>query len=142
MGFRLDGPAWLRHKACVSGASASRVVRTGRKLRHLDAVRDAWHSGVLSAAHVDVIVANVKERHIGLFAEHQHDIVKQLAAMTVEDARKVVRWWSLLAEDLIPGPDNDDPPTPCTCPAPSPTAGSSKARSPPRSPPSSTPPCN
>jgi hypothetical protein len=103
-------PAWLKQKACQSGASASRVVRTGRKLRHFDAVRDAWHTGVLSAGHVEVIVANVKERHVGLFAEHQHDMVKQLAEMTVEDARKVMRWWSLLAEDLIPGPDNDDPP--------------------------------
>jgi hypothetical protein len=53
-----------------------------------------------------------------LFAEHQHDMVRQLADMTVEDARKVMRWWSLLAEDLIPGPGNDDPPTHCTCRAP------------------------
>jgi hypothetical protein len=103
-------PAWLRHKACQSGASASRVVRTGRKLRYFDAVRDAWHTGSLSAAHVEVIVANVKERHMPLFAEHQHDMVKQLADMTVEDAQKVMRWWSLLADDLIPGPGNDDPP--------------------------------
>jgi hypothetical protein len=103
-------PAWLRHKACQSAASASRVVRTGRKLRYFDAVRDAWHTGSLSAAHVEVIVANVKERHMPLFAEHQHDMVKQLAHMTVEDAQKVMRWWSLLADDLIPGPGNDDPP--------------------------------
>jgi hypothetical protein len=103
-------PAWLKQKACQSGASASQVVRTGRKLRRLDTVRDAWESGVLSAGHVEVIVANVKERHVDLFAEHQHDMVKQLAEMTVEDAHKVMRWWSLLADDLIPGPDNDDPP--------------------------------
>jgi hypothetical protein len=103
-------PAWLKQKACLSGASASRIVRTGRKLRRLDTVREAWESGVLSAGHVDVIVANVKERHIGLFAEHQHDIVKRLAEMTVEQAHKVMRWWSLLADDLIPGPDKDDPP--------------------------------
>jgi hypothetical protein len=102
--------AWLKQKANLPGASASKTVRTGRKLRRLDAVRDAWQSGLLSAGHVEVIVANVKERHVGLFAEHQHDIVKRLAEMTVEQAHKVMRWWSLLAEDLIPGPDNDDPP--------------------------------
>jgi hypothetical protein len=102
--------AWLKQKANLPGASASKTVRTGRKLRRLDAVRDAWQSGLLSAGHVEVIVANVKERHVGLFAEHQHDIVKRLAEMTVEQAHKVMRWWSLLAEDLIRGPDNDDPP--------------------------------
>jgi hypothetical protein len=111
--YGVDGavsmPAWLKQKACLSGATASRIVRTGRKLRHFDAVREASVSGVLSAGHVDAIVANVKDRHIGLFAEHQHDIVKRLAEMTVEQAHKVMRWWSLLADDLIPGPDKDDP---------------------------------
>jgi hypothetical protein len=38
-------PAWLRHKACQSAASASQVVRTGRKLRYFDAVREASVSG-------------------------------------------------------------------------------------------------
>ena len=60
--------AWLRHKANLSGAAASRQVRLARKLRVLEGVRPAWAAGVLSTGHVEVIAANVKQRHVGLFA--------------------------------------------------------------------------
>src|SRR4029079_14915982 len=83
--------AWLRHRANLSGAAAYRQIRIARKLRDLPGVRPAWATGILSTGHVEVIVANVKQRHLALFATMHRTLIDQLGALTVDDAQHLMR---------------------------------------------------
>jgi hypothetical protein len=101
--------AWLQHVARRSGGEAARIVKAARMLRHFPTVHDAWLDGRLSTAHVEIVVANVKRRHYELFALSVPDLLPFLVDLDVPQTRQAMSAWASLADDLVPGPDDDDP---------------------------------
>src|SRR5436305_6493357 len=67
--------AWLKHRARLSPGTASRMVRMGRRLRDLELTAREWTVGDLSSAQVEAVLANVKERHVDLFAAQEAALI-------------------------------------------------------------------
>src|SRR5580765_3147522 len=77
--------AWLKHRARLSSGAASRMVRVGRRLRELEVTARAWTVGELSSAQVQAVMANVKDRHVELFAEHEAALIPTFAPLSVPE---------------------------------------------------------
>jgi hypothetical protein len=101
--------SWLTHFARRTGGQASTITKAARKIIQLPVTGNAWRDGTLSSGHVDAILANVKARHVALFAEAEGEMVPKLAPLSVHDATIVMRWWATLADDALPDADKEDP---------------------------------
>ena len=98
--------AWLKQHARMTGPAAARLVKRGRLVTVSDAVAQAWLDGRLSTGQVDVIVANVPEKHVALFVEQEDEIVKTIASLSTKDAQIVMAHWRNCADALADGPDD------------------------------------
>ena len=110
--WRSDGAtsmtAWLRHHTRKSGRDAAACARTARRLRELPITAAAYRDGVLGAGHVQAIVANLKDRTAGLFADHEADLVPELARLPVGETAIAMQDWARRA-DAVLGDDPDKP---------------------------------
>jgi hypothetical protein len=98
--------AWLRHHTRRSGRDAARCARTARRLRALPATAAAYRDGVLSSGHVQAIVANLKDRTASLFADHEEQLVPELATLSAADTAVAMQDWARRAEAVV-GDDVD-----------------------------------
>jgi hypothetical protein len=107
--WRNDGAtsmtAWLRHHTGRSGRDAARCARTARRLRQLPVTAAAYRDGVLSSGHVQAIVANLKDRTAGLFADHEAELVPELARLSVGETAVAMQDWARRADAVV----GDDP---------------------------------
>jgi hypothetical protein len=107
--WRTDGAtsmtAWLRHHTRQSGRQATRCARTARRLRELPVTAATYRDGLLSGGQVQAIVANLKDRTVGLFAHHETELVGDLAELSVGDTGTAMQDWARRAEALL----GDDP---------------------------------
>src|SRR5690606_4703239 len=101
---------WLRHHTGRSGRDAQVCAKTARRLRRLPVTAAAYESGELSGGHVQAIVANVSDRAVSLFAEHEASVVPTLAGLGVADAAVVMQRWAQRAEAILD--DRGEPPQP------------------------------
>jgi hypothetical protein len=110
--WRNDGAtsmtAWLRHHTRQAGRQASGCARTARRLRALPVTAGAYRDGVLSAGQVQAIVANLKDRTVGLFAAHEAELVPELAQLSAGDTAIAMQDWARRA-DAVVGDDPDKP---------------------------------
>jgi Domain of unknown function (DUF222) len=110
--WRTDGAtsmtAWLRHHTRRSGRDAARCTKTARRLRELPVTAAAHRHGVLSSGHIQAIVANLTDRTIGLFADHETALVPELARLSVADTAVAMQDWARRADAML----GDDPDTP------------------------------
>ena len=110
--WRNDGAtsmtAWLRHHTRQSGRDAARCARTARRLHALPVTAAAYRDGVLSGGQVQAIVANLKDRTAGLFADHEAKLVPKLAPLPVGDTAVAMQDWARRADAVV----GDDPDTP------------------------------
>ena len=104
--------AWLRHHTRKSGRQAAGCTRTGRRLRELPVTATAYRDGVLSGGQVQAIVANLKDRTVGLFAEHEAEheaeLVGDVAKLSVGETATAMQSWARHAEAVL-GDDKDRP---------------------------------
>jgi len=100
--------AWLRHHTRQSGRQAAACTRTARRLRELPVASAAYRDGVLSGGQVQAIVANLKDRTIGLFADHEAELVPELVKLSVHETGTAMQDWARRAEAVL----GDDPDTP------------------------------
>jgi hypothetical protein len=107
--WREDGSTsmtgWLRHHTRKSGRDASRCTRTARRLRQLPVTAGAYRDGTLSGGQVQAIVANLKDRTVDLFADHEAELVPELARLSVPDTAVAMQDWARRAEAVV----GDDP---------------------------------
>jgi hypothetical protein len=107
--WRNDGAtsmtAWLRHHTRRSGRDAARCAGTGRRLRQLPVTAAAYRDGVLSGGQVQAIVANLKDRTVGLFADHEAELVPEVAGLSVGDTAVAMQDWARRADAVV----DDDP---------------------------------
>ena len=110
--WRNDGAtsmtAWLRHHTRQAGRQAAGCARTARRLRALPVTAGAYRDGVLSAGQVQAIVANLKDRTVGLFAAHEAELVPELAQLSAGDTAIAMQDWARRA-DAVVGDDPDKP---------------------------------
>jgi hypothetical protein len=112
--WRNDGAtsmtAWLRHHARRSGRDAARCTTTARRLRRLPTTSAAYHEGRLSGGQVQAVMANLNDRTVGLFAEHEAELVPSLAELSVRETANAMQLWARRAEALLgDGPDPGEP---------------------------------
>jgi Domain of unknown function (DUF222) len=93
--------AWLRHHTQRSGRDAARCARTARRLRQLPVTAAAYRDGVLSSGQVQAIVANLSDRTVGLFTDHEAELVPDLAALSVADTAVAMQDWARRADAVV-----------------------------------------
>ncbi len=96
--------AWCRTVLGWTNQHANRILRIGRRLRHLPVTRAAWVSGALSEGQVEVI-ANVTDRRAGLWAEHEAEVVPKLVPLDVLQTSRAMQHWAKLADATDDGPE-------------------------------------
>jgi hypothetical protein len=112
--WRNDGAtsmtAWLRHHTRKSGRDAAACSRTARRLRGLPVTAAAYRDGVLGAGHVQAIVANLRDRTAGLFADHEAELVPELARLPVGETAIAMQDWARRADAVLGDvPDKPQP---------------------------------
>jgi hypothetical protein len=101
--------AWLRQFAGMSSRQAHGCAKVAKRLHRLPCTRAAWIEGSLSGGQVQAVVANVAERHVELFAEHEGAMVPALSELDVADTATAMREWAARADALDEG---DEPASP------------------------------
>jgi hypothetical protein len=85
-----------------------RCTKTARRLRELPVTAAAYRDGVLGVGHVQAIVANLKDRTTTLFADHEAELVPELARLSVGETAVAMQDWARRAEAVL-GDDPDAP---------------------------------
>jgi uncharacterized protein DUF222 len=102
--------SWLRNVGRMSGGSAKTTLDAATKAVTLPVTYAAWVGGELSTAQVKVIAANVAERHVELFADHESAVVPALVSLSVGQTVIAMADWRRRAEaldDLDDAPDHE-----------------------------------
>lgn len=96
---------WLKHAAGMTGPDAYRMVQEAKKLRHWPALAAAWLAGEIRGGQVRIICAQVIDRHVGLFAQHEAELVPGLSGLSIDDTLLAMRLWRERADALDDGPE-------------------------------------
>jgi len=87
-------------------ARAAAVVSRARKLAHLPVTAGAWRDGVLSSGQVEAIAAHLDPDTVGLFADHETELVPTLVGLSVRDvAAAMGAWRECATSDRDPKPE-------------------------------------
>jgi len=101
--WELDGStsltAWLKARGMTAG-DAAQLAMWGKRSRALPAMAEAWTAGRLSTGQVKAVLANVRDRHVALFAAHEAGLVPELERLSVADTQTAMAEWRLKAEAL------------------------------------------
>jgi len=103
-----NGRCWLAHECTLSRGEASGVLRTARVLASAPLVAAAVAEGNLPVAKAEVLASVVTARTEEAFVRDQKTILDAVERLSVDDARKVARWWQRLADQ-----DGAKPEVPC-----------------------------
>ncbi|HVV36861.1 MAG TPA: DUF222 domain-containing protein [Acidimicrobiales bacterium] len=98
---------WLREQG-YTRADAAWMVSAAKKLRCWPLVAAAWLDGRLSGGQIKIICAQAIDRHVGLFAEHEADLLAHLTSLDTLGTLTAMRVWRQRADALNPGPKPDD----------------------------------
>ena len=100
--------AWLRQHGRRSSRDAASCTKTARRLALLPVTAAAYGDGRLSSGQVQAIVANLTDKTVGLFGEHEPEVVPTLIPLSVADTAHAMQKWARYAEALL-GEDRDTP---------------------------------
>src|SRR5690606_2924634 len=81
-----------------------------RRLRELPLTGAAYRDGRLSQSQVDAVLANVHQRIVPLYVDHETELLATVAPLDADYTANVMRHWRHRAEATLP--DQDDPPEP------------------------------
>ena len=101
----LDGAvsmrAWLRAHASMVYGTAKLWCARAAIINRLPVTAAAYAEGKLCTAKVDLIAGHVTEARVGLFAEHETDLVPTLVPLTVKETETVLRKWVCHADAIL-----------------------------------------
>jgi hypothetical protein len=107
--WHLDGAtsvtAWLADLAGMARARASATARQARLVAQLPLTAASWADGRLSSGQVEAICANLTVDLVGLFAEHEAQVLPDLYPLSTADVATAMRRWRSYADDRPPTPD-------------------------------------
>jgi len=110
--WALDGArsmkAWLVGFGGRSPRDAARLVRDARSLRQLPLTAAAYSTGQLSGGQIDAIISHRSPTTIGLFADHEPELIPTLIPLPVRHVEAVMARWQRHAQALI----ETEPPEP------------------------------
>ena len=111
-GWEVEGftsmTAWLRFHGRLTSRDATRLSTTGRRLRRLPVTAAAYRNGRLSGGQVAAILANLSDRTLALFAEHEAEVIDHLARLNVAGVARAMQVWRQRAEATLDDPDEPD----------------------------------
>jgi hypothetical protein len=108
--WELDGAtsmtAWLTDRAAMPRPRAAATVARARKLARLPVTTAAWRDGRLSSGQVEAIAVNLDPDTVGLFADHETELVPTLVELSVRDvATAMAAWRQCATSDRDPKPE-------------------------------------
>lgn len=110
--WEIDGSttviAWLKDRGMTRNDAMS-LARIGEKARRLPVLAAAWVDGTISGGHVRAISAQLVERHMELFTEHEAELVPAFARLTVDETIRAMAAWRAKADALVDGPEPGSP---------------------------------
>ncbi len=110
--WALDGArsmkAWLVTFTGRSPRDAARLVRDARCLRALPVTAGAYRSGQLTGGQLDAIISHLTPTTIGLFADHETELLPTLFELSVGDLERVMGRWQHHADAIT----DTEPPEP------------------------------
>ena len=93
--------AWLRRACRLPVRDASLESRVAARLNRLPVLAEAYESGSMSRAQLACVVAVLTDRTVGLFAEHEADLLPTFAMLEPADLAIAMRRWAAIAEDVL-----------------------------------------
>jgi len=109
--WEIDGSAsmtaWMRTRLALTNQQAGRILKTGRRLRHLPVTATAWLAGELSDGQIEIIVANLTDRRAGLWADQEAAIVPTFTDLDVVQTARAMQDWAVRADSIV---DEAEPP--------------------------------
>lgn len=93
-----NGRCWLAAECTLSRSDAHSVLKTARVLAAAPEVAAAVAEGSLPVAKAEVLAAVVTSRTEDAFVRDQEALLDAVGLLSVDDARKVARWWQRLAD--------------------------------------------
>jgi hypothetical protein len=104
-GHEVEGHAtygsFLRARCGVSTSESRRIAVRAKKLGRWPEVLDAWRSGEITGAKVEVMSAVVPDRHVERFSIATTEALVWLPWVTVDDTRRKVNEWVSAADDAV-----------------------------------------
>jgi hypothetical protein len=101
-----NATAWLTARCRLPKSFARRIVRRGREIRHLPVGVEAWASGAISAAQVDVLARLRSDTTEEALARDENVLVDQASTLPFQAFVKVAAYWEQLADP--DGVEKDD----------------------------------
>jgi hypothetical protein len=92
--------AFLRHRARVTLPESRRLAKRASRIAAWPEVGDAWRSGRVTGAQVDVACASIPDRHVERFAQTLDETIAIVAPLNAHATGVVLRRWSACADDL------------------------------------------
>jgi Domain of unknown function (DUF222) len=112
-GWGIDGykslNSWLCHETRRSNGDAHRMLQLMRQLRSLPVTEEAFANGMLAASQASVIVANVTDKTIDLFADAEPELVPLLAEVSVDQTGRIMKEWAARANAAVDADNGTDP---------------------------------
>ena len=99
---------WLVDEGLV-GPEATRLAKLGSRLLGLPALCSAWTTGDLSNGQVQAVAARLTDRNVGLFAEHEAELVRALVGLGVTETIRVMGEWRLRADAVLDPEPAEEP---------------------------------
>ncbi len=94
----LTAPAWTTARCRIPGKEARRQAHRGRVLRFLPETTRAWVDGIITDAHVDVMIALRTPETEEALARDEAMLVEQAQKLTFAQFKRIVAYWSQLAD--------------------------------------------
>ena len=91
--------AWFADRCGLGRRAASDEARRTERLELWPEITDAWVTGRLSRAKVDLIVGVIPRRFRGLFAQHAGSVVETIAPLDMFDTETALRHWVRCAQN-------------------------------------------
>jgi hypothetical protein len=101
-----NATAWLTARCHLPKSVARRLVRRGRELRHLPVVDEAWASGEIAAAQVDVMTGLRCEATEEALARDEEMLVNHARTLPYQTFVRTAAYWAQLADP--DGAEKDD----------------------------------
>ncbi len=101
---------WLAARTQLSHGRAKGLVGAGRLLPSCPHVDAAFAAGSLGSAKVELLLG-ARDRVEDLFAEHEAELVEQVAVLTVRHAKVFLAHWRAVALATVGADDGEDPST-------------------------------
>jgi hypothetical protein len=82
----------------MTPARAHRETVTASRVRRCPTLRDSWTEGRLSSGQVEAIVRNVGDELVGLWEQHEAQVVPSLEPLTIRDTTVAMQSWAMRAK--------------------------------------------